>query len=337
VRSAVANLVSELRLGMIQTHNAMAVVPLFTDDIDGPEYLTMGEALQEQLLIVNETSKGGQTSAVSAENMGDWPILLLDGEELQGSKQNRIVNTSVLLRPNSTTSIAVSCSELGRSHYMARQPREFTDSGVVMSAGIRSGKTASVARAYCATGSATADQREIWGQINALHQKTETDSRTSAMRDAFEHRRSDIDGFVDYFAVVPEQNGMIVFVDGEVVGMDILSRPDAFARVAPRLLKSYAMEAVTTGIVNGEEATEELALKFLRDTFAEPRIYPSTGEGYDHRFDSGNVVGSALVVDDTVIHASFFRKRNSEVAERFLGTLTLQELRGENGQMGQQF
>ena len=48
------------------------------------------------------------------ENPLDADVLLYDGEELVGAKQNRILNVSVLAGAHSKLTIPVSCVEQGR-------------------------------------------------------------------------------------------------------------------------------------------------------------------------------------------------------------------------------
>jgi hypothetical protein len=44
-------------------------------------------------------------------NRANKPVLLIDGEELAGAKQNRVLNTSILIKEVSETKIPVSCTE----------------------------------------------------------------------------------------------------------------------------------------------------------------------------------------------------------------------------------
>jgi hypothetical protein len=65
-------------------------------------------------------------------------VLLLDGEELAGAKQNRVLNTTILLQENSETIIPVSCTEQGRWAYATM---EFSESGNIMNRSVRSKKS----------------------------------------------------------------------------------------------------------------------------------------------------------------------------------------------------
>ena len=62
----------------------------------------------------------GQVSALKVDVKGAVPVLLLDGEELIGAKQNRVVNLTILAPPRRTTVIPVSCVESGRWRHVSR-------------------------------------------------------------------------------------------------------------------------------------------------------------------------------------------------------------------------
>lgn len=97
-----------------QQHKAVTCVPLLRTDGTGPAYITLSEALQRSTLTVTEISVQASVPDLLVANCGDLPVLVLDGEELAGAKQNRVLNTSVLLSAHSETIIPVSCTEHGR-------------------------------------------------------------------------------------------------------------------------------------------------------------------------------------------------------------------------------
>ena len=96
-----------IKFGEIQIYNHVAVIPTISTNGSVPEYLTMKEALEQNLLIIAEISEGGSVPELKVSNRADKPVLLLDGEELAGAKQNRVLNTTILLREKSETTIPV--------------------------------------------------------------------------------------------------------------------------------------------------------------------------------------------------------------------------------------
>ena len=60
--------------------------------------------------------------------------MILDGDILEGAKQNRVINTSILVGAKETVEIPVSCVERGRWNYSSDK---FTQSDTIASKNIR--------------------------------------------------------------------------------------------------------------------------------------------------------------------------------------------------------
>ena len=140
-------------------------------------------------------------------------------------------------------------------------------------------------------------------------------SPTGAMKDVFEGKKDDLEEYMKAFQCLSHQKGMFVFMGGEVAGWDILSRESAFEVIFPKLVKSYAMDAVLEKGKkkgSGQKPLEE-ARDFLEGIKeCEEKKYPSTGQGLDYRFEGKDQVGSALVYSDKVIHMAFFKISKEE-------------------------
>jgi len=143
MEKAVLDYVTSLELGEIQSHENLAVVPLFSPVKGGPAYITMKEALEGGSLLVTEVGEGGTVPELKVKNSSNKAVLLLDGEEVSGAKQNRVLNTTILIAAQAEVIIPVSCTEAGRWHYTSR---EFADSGNIMASEVRRQKTRSVSR-----------------------------------------------------------------------------------------------------------------------------------------------------------------------------------------------
>ena len=112
--NAVAQALSGLRVGNSLSHEGLTVHPLIRASLLKKDYLTLDEALALNLARIAEVSKSGSVPHLLFSNRGDQAVFLLDGEELVGAKQNRILNITVLAPAGKDTVIPVSCVEAGR-------------------------------------------------------------------------------------------------------------------------------------------------------------------------------------------------------------------------------
>jgi len=275
-------------------------------------YLTLKEALKNGRLLIQEVSNSGSVPELKVKNLLDIPVLILDGEELAGAKQNRILNTTILVKEKSEIIIPVSCTEQGRWSY---QTNHFYDSDLVSPTFLRAKKASSVSASLKQNRGYHSDQQEIWEDVAFLREKTGVDSATGAMKDVYEQKQTNLEECLKVFQCLPGQKGIFVFIDGEIAGGDILSRAAALAMVFPKLVKSYAMDALIKEqdkIILSQNPIEE-ARRFLEEIKnCRQEKYPSPGMGDDYRFEGQDKVGSALVVEQQVIHLAFFKASKEE-------------------------
>ncbi|NPV58929.1 MAG: hypothetical protein HPY75_04610 [Actinobacteria bacterium] len=314
MEKAVLDYVTTLELGELQTYENMAVAPLFSPVKGGPSYVTMKEALEAGVLLVTEVGEGGSVPELKVRNLGDKPVLLLDGEEVSGAKQNRVLNTTILIAAQAEVIIPVSCTEAGRWHYTSR---EFSASGNIMASTARREKAYSVTRNLEHYQAFHSDQGRVWETIDEMAGAAAVFSPTRAMSDVFESKAADLEDYLKAFACLPEQRGMLVMVNGEVVGLDMLSLAPAYEILHPKLLKSYAMEALLDRKAKAPKAGRKKAEAFIAATAeCEEKKYNSVGMGWDYRFEGKNLVGSALVYRKKVVHMAFFKMDETERAGR---------------------
>jgi len=319
-----------LELGAAQSFENMTVFGLLTSLDGGPEYITLKEALEKGVFKVGEVSEGGSVPELKVENAGDIAVLLLDGEELMGAKQNRVLNTTILVGPKSATKVPVSCVEHGRWSYESRQ---FAESGNVMHKSMRAVNVQEVNLNLVASKEFRSNQAEIWDKVAELHCDMQVPSKTGAMRDVFEARGADLDGYLKNFKAAEGLKGILVFIDGKPAGMDFVSRDKAFGTLFPKLVKSYAMEAMLLrerrkagrGKGDADKASvkpgADDAREFLKRAAAcEEKKYAAVGMGLSYRYSGAGIVGSALAVDEKVVHMAFFSVAEAEASGNMAGT-----------------
>lgn len=311
--SIIASYLSELRLGELQVFKNMAIVPLFVSRNGGPEYGLLKEALDESLINITEVDQSGSVPELKVVNTSPRPVLLLDGEELIGAKQNRVLNTSILLKGNSETAIPVSCTEQGRWRYTSTT---FSDSDVIMSHRSRATKTLTVTGSLRVGRGYFSDQGQVWSAIDTLHAASGTTSQTLALRDVYTAKTEELEPYSGAFECVPRQRGSLVLINGQPVGLDVISREDTYAALHPKLVKSYAIDALAGSADSFDAPSLAKASEFLDGARnCEENVFPSVGLGYDYRFEGPGVVGAALVFERSVIHLAFFRVGRSERAD----------------------
>lgn len=303
-----------IKFGGLQIHGHVAVIPMISTNGAGPDYLTMKEAMEAHLLMVTEVTEGGQVPELKVINRADKPVLFLDGEELSGAKQNRVLNTTILLKEVSETVIPVSCTEHGRWSYRSQH---FEESGHIMSAKLRSVKNAAVHENLRTRRVFQSDQGAVWNEIEMQATMHRLSPDTGAMKDVLDAKRQDLDEFLEYLPLVDNQNGLLVLVNGEVVGLDMISKVSAFRTLHPKLIRSYVMDALTEKPKKGTETPAEKADAFLKKVLqCTEQRFDSVGHGQDYRYEGKKIVGSALVHDNAVIHMAFFKVTETEKAGR---------------------
>ncbi|TYO99679.1 hypothetical protein EDC39_102204 [Geothermobacter ehrlichii] len=311
METMINSLLQSIQVKDIQTFNQMSVAPLVASEQIGPDYLTMSQGFAQGVLTVKEVSESGSVPELYVVNEGDTFVLLLDGEEIQGAKQNRVLNTSILVAPKSECVIPVSCTEQGRWEYKSQQ---FKDSQVVMPSFLRSRKQASVSRNVKTFKSYRSDQHEVWEGVQALHWAIGTHSETGAMRDAFEDKKPDIEKYVQAFAGIKDVNGIAVFLDGKLAGVDFVSHIPAMNDLLPKLIGSYAMSALAPGETSAQQAPSreqvEHSLSLVGRCAVD--IHTSQGVGEDARLEGPEIQGAALIALDTVIHMALFVKTEQQ-------------------------
>ena len=111
--------------------------------------------------------------------------------------------------------------------------------------------------------------------------------------------------------------------------MDLVSLNSAYVKLHPKLVRSYALEGLIGSRPNNPEANgfADKATDFLAQiAAAQENCFPSIGYGTDFRYRSvtpqsafrgpHSLAGTALVHENEVIHAAFFRLDETDQPDR---------------------
>ena len=276
--------------------------PLFSPPVEAVAYLLSDEAIGDGSVTVEEVSEGGSVPTLLVINAGESRVLFLEGEELKGAKQNRVLNTSVLVAAHSRTPIPVSCVEQGRWRYRTKR---FSSGESHSSSKLRRHLKESVSRSLKSGMGYTSDQMAVWGEVGRQMDALGSTSETAAMSDTYEAHRGRLAEFRERLKYVEGASGLAVAVGAQVVAVDVFDRPSTCRKVWDRLLSGVVMDALEAAKPEkvAEAADVEGLLAGLRAAAWEPA--PAVGEGQEYRSDSvPKAHASSLVLGSSVLHGS---------------------------------
>jgi hypothetical protein len=298
--------IPEVRVGDPLSDESLFVFPLFITTPGSVDYVLAEEAISNGTVSVKEVSESGSVPELFVENSSDERILFIEGDELKGAKQNRILNTSLLIPARSKMRIPVSCVERGRWRYSSRG---FAFSGSHSPSTLKFTMKKSVAASLKKGRGHFSDQGEIWRKVNELHSKQGFSSPTEAMSDVFDALKRRIDARREKLHYVEGASGLAVATGGRILALDFFDKPETCRKVWNRLLSGVVMETLgEAAFEKGRTATigdVERLLDRVKKT--EWKKVEPVGEGEDYRAESGNDQRSILAVNDVIVHGNVLR------------------------------
>lgn len=115
-------------MGRTRTHSTQLL--LIAAHAEAPDYLMLEEALKSDVGPITEISEGGSVPVLAFENNATARVRLVDGEDLIGARQNRILNICILMPAGTKLTIPVTCCEQGRWGYTGSRKFASSDSAL---------------------------------------------------------------------------------------------------------------------------------------------------------------------------------------------------------------
>jgi hypothetical protein len=264
---------------------------------------------------------GAQVNRLVLINNSKRPLLLLAGEIVTGGKQDRVIGKDRIVPAESDpVDLSVFCVEPGR--WVATSEHFNTSGATYASAGAptnsRNVGTIMAQPSVRAKAMAEKDQNQVWAEVRKQQQQAtemvtveaaspavQTEvaelAQTSSYARVMENK--EVKAQVDELAKPIEQNyqslikqlrdrnavGVVVAVNGRVIWADIFASTELLEKYWPKLVRSYASEAVVSR-AKGAEVTSKQAQAFLEDMDGrretienEPGVYRQTeasGDGF---------------------------------------------------------
>ena len=317
----IGEFLSTAHLAQRQADKALAVWPLVWPEgapLQGPDYVGLGEALEHARIVIDEVDASGEVPHVRVTNLHKKPVLFLFGEEIVGAKQNRVANASFLVPAGEALVLDVSCVEAGR--WDGGGKGGFRGLGDVVSPSMRQRMGRQVSDSLAVGSGFRADQADVWDQVETRLRGSGTASRSSAYADYRASRATELQEVERAFHPVERQVGFVAAIGDEIVGVEVIGRPEVFAASYPTLVRSYAIDAVDQGLV--KETERSAAARFIEPAEflaalanAPVRESESLGMGTDLRAATRQVEACALA-SGGLVHLTAFPTPEAPKAKR---------------------
>lgn len=298
-------------LSPIQSGNLTIYPVTSTTTHNTSTFITLDEGIRNGSVIVTEAGQisglirrqgqrpmntAGEVNRLVLINNSDRPLLLLAGEIVTGGKQDRVIGTDRIVPPNSDpVDLSVFCVEPGR--WVAKSDNFASMHGQMAQPSIRM------------PAMDKKSQAEVWDNVRASNRMAAvaapsaapvlagTTSYADVMQNGEVQRKIETVAAPinrDYGKLIQqlkEQNavGVVVAVNGRLVWADVFASGELLEDYWPKLIRSYAAEAVTGGVYKGA-AGQGSAQQFIDSlsgnrevTETDPGVFRRSeiaGEGY---------------------------------------------------------
>jgi hypothetical protein len=288
-------------LGERQVAGALAVFPVLGTDAETP-YRSLAQALSAGA-FVEEVDEHGSVSSVHVGNPTDQALLIYEGEEVEGARQNRSFVAHALVPAGAELIASASCVERGRWDENQRSAR-FSPARHAPDPGFRAARRAHENLAAPEGRRSRSSQQLVWDQVSELLSTHRAASPSDALADVFRAKQHALDELRSHVRHVARQVGAVVAISGRPVGLDLVGRAEVFADLLPCLAAGYALRALGGAL---SDASERGASGLLTAAIEAPmRPLPTAGIGVGFVISQPGLDGSGLQVGGELVALSAF-------------------------------
>ncbi len=306
-----------IEISSFHKHKRLSVVQFRTMPNNTFEYISGAQAVKDDLIQVKEASDTGSVNNLHLYNLSDKYVFFMDGDILTGAKQNRVLNTSVLIAPNTKINLPVSCVEQGRWNAVSDK---FNTSGWLSPQKLRAKKSRAVDESLKQSEGHMASQGEVWNDVADYSTAFSVKSPTMSLTDVYDKKKEDFDSFIKNYPADSGANGLAIFTDRELLNIDLFNRKDIYLEYYPRILKSAAMEIAALKEKENEITEAEAKYKTVElfDNLEKMKYteHRGAGVGSEKRFEKDNLTGFELSFKNHLIHLTLLNLGETKHGER---------------------
>lgn len=278
-------------------HGNLAVVAVTGAPAAGPALESLDEAMGRGKVLIRETGQGGTVNTLLLENHGERAVFIMAGEILAGAKQDRILQQDVILPTGGKpVPVAAFCVEHGR---WREQSAAFYSEKAAAPVAVRQAAQASK------------NQSVVWQEVASNNAALAVTATTGSLSETYKRGRMVTvrKAFVDALARLPRNfpsaHGVVVLVNGRVVGADLFQDPKLFASLWAKLLDSYIAEAARREGESAATLSENAEAYLLKARQARITLGPTPGAGSQISLEGQGLKGAGVLLGRPV-HLDLF-------------------------------
>ena len=295
------SLLEQVTAGAPVNLESCVAVPLHRTQQENLGAVLLEEALDQGVTTVEEVSEEGDVPFLRVKHRGFDPLLLVDGEQVLGGKQNRIFNASMLVLPGVVAEVPVSCVESGR---WERSRADFVAAGSTLHSSARAQKLASVAQEVASTGLYDADQGRVWDDVAEFLGEADAHNATFAYQVGVAKRSKEREHLLEQLEPQRGQIGMAVVRGRKLLCLDLFGSSGLYARAWEKIARGILAGAMPNPVnCPGAPTTVRKALERVLNAKGKRQI-PAPGCGDTLHGRTGSLVVGAVAHEGAVYHAA---------------------------------
>ena len=277
-------LVGSVDLAPPVQHQNLTLFPLRWPEACLPGYRLLGQALETGEAVVEEFNEAASLPGLAVANRTRQPLLIPGGEVVAGAGQDHVLLATTLIAAGAKLVLPICCVAAGRWRSPSQDSAPYAPPSFRRQA-LRSAHTNRGAERPAERGPG--------------EQRDETPRRLGGAGQSHQSPG---------WPSLPENAaGVLVGMDGRIVGMDLFDSPATFAILSDRLLNAYVRDG--SRLVSSASAVPlDTARRFLDrlSTLARP-CGPSQTGGDELQIAGEDIVGAALLSAGRICHLAAFR------------------------------
>ena len=277
----------EWRIGTPFTYKNLTVFPVLSDlPVTRADLITLDEGLRSGKVTITElgadgssrtidqrnVSSGAEVNRLALTNRSGKPLVLIAGEMILGGRQDRIVGHDCIIEASETpVPLDVFCVEHGRWSGGVAFGQSTQGVGGDRSAGKGEAimLSAPLARPDIREkAQAKKSQEQVWSAVAETVTVNGTSTSTGTLKSVYEDK--EVNKKIDAYEQALRDRlssdsivGVVAAVGDKVISADVFASHSLFQAYWPKMLKSYALEAVSTNSKGKQQVMKAEAEAFL--------------------------------------------------------------------------